>query len=126
MAQLLIALDPDAGVKPAEVAAAWNADTEAKAAGTARAEERAGEEFFTGVVELVVVPLLVNVASSAVYDLVKRLMTRLRPDRGKTPGLEITEVTTKDGDRVVVVRAGGASSFRSRTRRPGSGSQTAT
>ena len=110
MARLLIALDPAAGVKPDELAAAWNADTEATVAGTARAEETGGEEFFTGVVELVVIPLLVNVASSAVYDLVKRLVTRLRSDRGKEPGLEITEVTTRDGDRVVVVRSGGAAS----------------
>jgi hypothetical protein len=108
MTRLLIALDPDAGVKPSELAAAWNADTEATAAGSARAEETGGEEFFTGVVELVVIPLLVNVASNAVSDLVKKLVARLRPDQGKTPGLEITEVTTRDGDRVVVVRSGGA------------------
>jgi hypothetical protein len=110
MARLLIALDPDAGVKPAELAAAWNADTEATTAGTARTEETGGEEFFTGVVELIVVPLVVNLASSAVSGLVKKLLARLRPDQGKGQGLEITEVTTRDGDRVVVVRSGGAAS----------------
>ncbi len=110
MARLLIALDPDAGVTPAELAAAWNGDTEALAAGTARAEEAGGEEFFTGVLELVVVPLLVNVASNAVSALVGKLVARLRPDRGDGPGLEITEVTTREGDRVVVVRSGEAPS----------------
>ena len=111
MARLLIALDPGAGVEPTELAAAWNADTQAQAAGTARAEEATGEDFFTGVVELVVIPLLVNVASNVASDLVKKLMTKLRAEgQGNEPGLEITEVTTKDGDRVVVVRFGGQSS----------------
>ena len=106
MVRALIALDSGVGVEPAELVAAWNADEQAQAAGTARAEEPGGEEFFTGVVELVVVPLLVNVASTVISDLVKKLVTRLRPGHDDGPGLEIAEVTTRDGDRVVVVRSG--------------------
>jgi hypothetical protein len=69
MAWLLIALDPGAAVRSAGLAAAWNADGEA------------------------LVPLLVNVGSSVIYDPLKRLVGRL--------------VTAWDGDRVVVVRTGG-------------------
>jgi hypothetical protein len=110
MTRAVISLDPGVGVKPTELATAWNADMEAQAVGTARAEESGREELFTGVVELVVVPLLVNVASSVVYDLVKKLVARLRPAQGNGPGLEIAEITTREGDRVVVVRLGRVSS----------------
>src|ERR1022692_2696508 len=57
MARLLIMLDPGAGVKPADVAAAWNADDEASAAGLARAETASGSEYLPGVMELIAIPL---------------------------------------------------------------------
>ena len=107
MARLLIMLDPGAGVKPADVAAAWNADDEASAAGLARAETASGSEYLPGVMELIAIPLAVNLASSAVYALVRKLVTRLRLQREEDPGLEMTEVTIRDGDRLVVVRLGG-------------------
>jgi hypothetical protein len=107
MTRILIAIDPDAEVQPIELAAAWNSDTEAQAVGTACAEETSGSDFFLGGVEVVVVSVLVNVGSSAIYDLLKRLVFGLRSDHhGESSGLEITEVTTRDGDRVVVVRTG--------------------
>ena len=110
MARLLIVLDPGAGVTPAELAGAWNADGEAKVAGPARAEAISGGVYLPGVMELIIVPLAVNLASSAVYDLVRKLVIKLRPQREEDPSLEVTEVTTRDGDRVVVVRFGGTRS----------------
>jgi hypothetical protein len=56
------------------------------------------------VLELVAVPLAVNVASSAVYDLVRRLVTGLRRGREDRPAVEVIEVTASGGDRVPVVR----------------------
>jgi hypothetical protein len=107
MARLLIALDPGVGVGPTELAAAWNVDAEAQVAGSARAEETSGSAFFPGVVELVVVPLLVNVGSSVVYDLLKQLMAKVRPrHHSEEQGLEFAEVTTGDGNRLIVVRMG--------------------
>lgn len=53
MAQLLITLDRGVEVTP----------------GAARAEAAGGSDFPPGLVELVVVPLLVNVASTVAYDL---------------------------------------------------------
>lgn len=111
MAQLLIALDCSVTVQPAELAAALNVDAEAQVAGTARAEAAGGSDFSPGVVELVVVPFVINIGSNAVYDLLKRLVAKLYPDRhGERPELEITEVTSRDRDRVMVVRTGGAPS----------------
>ena len=108
MARLLIALDSGNEVQPAELVAAWNADSEAQVAGTAQVGEASGSDFFPGVAELVVVPLVVNVGSSVLYDLLKRLVGRLRPDHhGERRGVEFAEVTTPGGDRVIVVRAGG-------------------
>src|SRR5262249_17779305 len=111
MARLLIALDPGSGVGPTELAAAWNVDAEALVAGSARAEETSGGGFFPGLVELVVVPLLVNVGSSVVYDLLKKLTAKLRPVRqSEGRGLEFAEVTTGDGDRLIMIRMGNRSS----------------
>ena len=78
MSRLLIVVAPDAGIAPGAVAATWNADGAASAAGTAWLEAAGGDVFFPGLVELVVIPLAVNLAASAAYDLVKRLAARLR------------------------------------------------
>jgi hypothetical protein len=109
MGRLLVALDPGAGVDPAVLAAAWNGDEAAAAAGVARVDAAGPREFIPGVVELVVVPLAVNLASSAVYDLVKRLVRGLRHDDQDQAEPELAE-THADGDLIVVIRAGSAGS----------------
>jgi hypothetical protein len=110
MAQVLSVLDPGTRVKPTELAAAWDADGEAKVAGPAWAETISEGVYLPGVTELIVVPLADNLASSAAYDLVRKLVTKLRPQREEDQALEVTAVTTRDGDRVVVVRSGGTRS----------------
>jgi hypothetical protein len=52
-----------------------------------------------------VIPGAVNLATSALYDLVGRVVRRSRPDRGELLELELVETTTALGDRVVVVRS---------------------
>jgi hypothetical protein len=56
-----------------------------------------------------VIPGAVNLATSALYDLVGRVIRRSRPDRGELLELELelelVETTTALGDRVVVVRS---------------------
>lgn len=108
MARLLVAVDPGAGIVPGELADAWNADSEASAAGTARVEAAAGRDFFPGLVELVIIPLVVNLASSAGYDLLKGLVARLRRGHEDAPPLEVADVPAGSGDVVIVVRVGGA------------------
>ncbi len=58
-----------------------------------------------GLVELVVIPLAVNLASNVLYDLVRRLVRRAQPADGERTELEVTEITTGRDDRVVVVRS---------------------
>ena len=108
MARLLVAVEPGAGIAPGVLAEAWNADGEASAAGTARVEAAGGRDFFSGL-ELVVIPLAVNLASSASYDLLKGLIARLRRGQGDAPPLDIADGPAGGGYMVVVVRVGGAS-----------------
>ena len=108
MARLLVAVDPGAGIAPEALADAWNADDEASAAGTAQVEAASGRDFFSGL-ELVVIPLAVNLASSASYDLLKGLVTRLRRGQPDAPPVELAEAPAGGGDVVIVVRAGSAS-----------------
>lgn len=107
MGRVVIVVAPGAGFGPGTLAAAWNADGEASAAGAAGLEAAGGDVFFPGLVELVVVPLAVNVASSAAYDLVKRLAARLRPAEGQEPQVERPEVPVSSGDVIIVIRGGG-------------------
>jgi hypothetical protein len=107
MGRLVVALDPGVGVGPAELAAAWAGDVQACAAGSASVDVVVPGDFF-GVLELVVVPLAVNLASTAVTALVSRLVAKVRPGRPGEPELEIAEMTSAAGDRVVVVRLRGS------------------
>ena len=107
MGRLVVMVDPGVGVSAGELAGAWGEDPEAGAVGAASVDAAVPGDFF-GVVELVVVPLAVNLASSAVTGLVGRLMARLRPAGPEAPELEVTETMRPGGDRVVVVRLRGA------------------
>src|SRR5690349_9945229 len=110
MNRLLVAVDPGAEIAPRVLAEAWNADGEASALGAARVEAAGPGDFFTGLVELVVIPLAVNLASSVSYDLLKGLITRLRHGRQDAPSVELAEAPAGDGDVVIVVRVGRAPS----------------
>jgi hypothetical protein len=109
MGRLLVMVDPGVGIEPDALAAAWNADGEAAAVGAARVEAARGADFFPGVVELVVVPLVVNLASSVGYDLLKKLVTDLRHGRKNAPPVELTEASASSCDVVVIVRLAGGS-----------------
>jgi hypothetical protein len=110
MARLLVAVDPGAGIAPGVLADAWNADGEASAAGAARVEAAAERDFSPGLAELVVIPLAVNLASSAGYDLLRGLIARLRHPQEKAPPLEVADAPAGSDDVVIVVRVGAVSS----------------
>lgn len=104
---MVIALDPGVGVSPAGLAVAWDADEQARALGPATVEASARGDFLPDVLTLVAIPVAVNVASTAITAMVSRLVARLRDARPDQPGIEVTETTSADGDRVLVVRVGG-------------------
>jgi hypothetical protein len=107
---LVIALDPDVGVSPAELAAAWDADEQAQAVGQASLEASVQAEFLPDVLTLVAIPVTVNLASTAITAMVTRLVARLRNSQPDRPEIEVAELTSADGDRIVVVRLSGARS----------------
>jgi hypothetical protein len=104
MDRLLVAVDPAVGVQAVELAKAWAEDPEGAALGPVSVQEPGGEMFLPGVVELVVVPLVVGVAGSAIYDVLRRLLARVRPAAATGPDVEMVDSTTAAGDRVVVIR----------------------
>jgi len=112
VARTLLALDPGLGVSPADVAAGWVADEQASAFGPAVVETARGQAFPPGALELVVLPVAVNLASNVLYDLLRRIVARSRPGGGGDggggdggPAFDVVETTTAQGDRVLVVRA---------------------
>lgn len=106
---MLVALDPSAGVEVASFAAAWSGDGEAqRVGGAAVVTPLPGAVLLPGLVELVVIPLAVNLGSSALYDMVKRLLSASRGPRERGVGdLEIIETSSADGERLLVVRSRG-------------------
>ncbi|KXK60423.1 hypothetical protein AWW66_18990 [Micromonospora rosaria] len=98
----MIAVDPATGVSPATLARSWDDDDEAAALGTASLRHQTPGSFWPGPAELIWVPLAVNLASTLLYDLIRRLVTQHRPAVDVTE-LELVETVAGD-DRVVVIR----------------------
>jgi hypothetical protein len=109
VARTLLALDPGLGVSPADMAAGWGADEQASAFGPAVVETARGQAFLPGALELVVLPVAVNLASNLLYDLVRRIVARSRPSGGGGggggPAFDVVETTNAQGERVLIVRA---------------------
>jgi hypothetical protein len=106
MVRLAVVLDRDLGIGVDALAAAWDADDEARHLGPAEVEPAGAGVFQPGLIELVAIPLAVNVASGALYDLLKRLITKLRgAGKASSEELEIVEVETASGHRLIVVRS---------------------
>ncbi len=101
-----LSLDPDLEISPAEFAAAWNVIPECRENATAQVKPGIPtmfDPYAADLVSLVVVPLLVNLASNALYDLIKaallkggvqqrtRIEQRMQPD-----GSVLTTITVEN------------------------------
>jgi hypothetical protein len=107
---LVVAIDRGVDVDPAGFAASWDEDEEARALGRAVVENPPPGSFLPDVLALVVIPLVVNLASSGVYDLVRRLVSKERTGGPDHPELHLVEIADADGDRILVVRLAGTRS----------------
>jgi hypothetical protein len=105
---LVVAVDRAVGVSPAEVAAAWDGDPEARKAGLTSLEEPRRGEFLGDVLALVVIPLAVNLASSAACALVGRVVGKVRSPQPDAGEVEVVAAAGAGGDLMVVVRVAGA------------------
>lgn len=104
---MLVAVDPGAGLSPADLVAAWEGDEQARALGPAGVEAAPPGGFFPDVLTLVVIPLAVNVASTAACALVSRLAARLHSGPRNELRVEVSAPSGGDGDLLVVVRVAG-------------------
>ena len=98
-----IALDPKLDVSPAEFTAAWNQTPKCLAVGKADQSTAARRDFdplLAMALVTIVSSVLVNIASSIFYDLIKEALAR----KGVTKRTDIIEVTQPDGTRIVVVK----------------------
>ncbi|MFJ1768441.1 hypothetical protein ACIOD2_49560 [Amycolatopsis sp. NPDC088138] len=117
----VVVFEPELGMNPAAFVSAWSADVEAAKLGEAVVRPAGRGEFGFEWVEWVAIPLAVNLASSAVYDVVKRVVSKLRTRDGVTArppdalpsaapatiGLEweVVATVTAEGAPLVIVRA---------------------
>jgi hypothetical protein len=99
-----IALSPELGLTPADFVTAWNADSECRKLAEVRLSPPAAGTSFDPTIMNVAIDLLIalgtNVTSSAIYDLVKKLLEK----KGK-PGkhTHMLEMKKPDGTQIVVV-----------------------
>jgi hypothetical protein len=100
MGRLVLAIDPELGVSPANMVAAWNSDDEASLVGSATVEATTPGDFF-GVMDMVVIPAGVGLTVNGITAMVGRLIAKLRGSH--QADLEIAEMTT-NGDQIVAVR----------------------
>ena len=105
--RLVVVVDRAVGVSPTDLAAAWDADEQARGAGLAAVEVPRPGEFVADVLALVVIPLAVNLASTAACALVSRVIARLRQSQPDSGELEVVAAAGADGETVVVVRLAG-------------------
>lgn len=104
MGRVLVGLDPALEMSANDLAAGWAADERARARGATEQDAAPSGEFFPGLSELVVLPVAVNLTSSVLYDLVKRVIRQSRPEPPERRELELMETTTARGDRLLLVR----------------------
>ena len=105
--QVLLVFDPALGVDAAVLAAEWAGDPEAKQylAGEPVVRRDRATAFHAGLMELVVIPLAVNVASTVLIDISIRLVKKVRKARG---GAEVRAAVEQapSGEKVVLVTEG--------------------
>lgn len=100
-----IVLSPDFGIPPEEFARAWNETAQARAIAEARLVESKGTQFDPTLVAGILIGVATNVASSALYDLIKEVIRRLQDRQSTHPRTHthIEELNKPDGTRLVVV-----------------------
>jgi len=84
-----IALSPDLDITPEEFANAWNETTEARAVAEAQLSESKGVQYDPTLIAGIVIGIVTNVASSALYDLIKDVIQQLRDKKGAQSSLGI-------------------------------------
>ncbi|HEV2581091.1 MAG TPA: hypothetical protein VGT44_09580 [Ktedonobacteraceae bacterium] len=84
-----VAISPDLDISAEEFAIAWNADPDARDLATAHfAEEKAAQFIDPTLLVAALLSVPANVASAALYDLMKAVIERLRNEKEQAPALQ--------------------------------------
>ena len=100
--QYQIALSPELGLSPEDFVAGWNETPECRAAAVAHIEEAAGAQYdplLAGAAVAVLGSLALNVASNALYDLIKSVLTK----KGVRARTQVMRLEGPDGTPLLVI-----------------------
>src|SRR4051794_39295105 len=100
MEEYYIVLPPDLGLSPAEFVAIWNEDEECRAAAVARLVPPASQQYDFNLLADILLGLMMNIASSALYDLIKKALARRGVPRKH---IHIEALQKPDGTHFLVV-----------------------
>jgi len=93
-------LSPDLGLSPTEFVIAWNEEEECRAVAAARLTPPASQQYDFNLFADILLGVVMNIASSALYDLIKKALAR----RGvPSDHIHIETLKKPDGPRFLVV-----------------------
>ena len=101
--QYQIVVAPEVGVSPEAFALAWNADAQSSVAAEARVEAQPGASYDPVGISTVVVDLLIGVAGSALYDLVRHVLAQALDQPSAQQRIAIQQIDRPDGTHTLVV-----------------------
>lgn len=100
MEDYYLVLAPDFELSPTEFVAIWNAEQECRATAVARLIPPASQQFDFTLFAGIALGVVTNVASSALYDLIKKVVTKRE---GVKKHVHIEALQKPDGTRFLVV-----------------------
>jgi hypothetical protein len=100
MEDYYIALSPDFELNPAEFVAVWNEEEECRSAAVARLLTPASQQYDINLFAEIVLSLVTNIASSTVYDLIKKALTKREVP---SKHIHIEALQKPDGTRFLVI-----------------------
>ena len=100
MEDYYIALSSDFELSPTEFVTAWNEEKECRAVAVARLLPPASQQYDINLFAEIVLSLVMNIASSTVYDLIKKALAKRE---GFSKHIHIEALQKPDGTRFLVV-----------------------
>jgi len=100
MEDYYIALSPDLELSPTEFVAIWNEEEECRVVAVAHLVSPTSQQYDFNLFAEIVLSLVTNMASSAIYDLIKKALSKRE---GSSKHIHIEALQKPDGTRFLVV-----------------------
>lgn len=100
MEEYYIVLSPDLGLSPTEFVAIWNEEQECRTVAAARLVPPASQQYDFSLFAEILLSLVTNIGSSAVYDLIKKALTKRRVPNQH---IHIEALQKPDGTRFLTI-----------------------